>query len=294
MSAVLNPQQWQQLSEYLDGKNPQDERAYVEKQLAASEEWQFSYETLQNTRRALQTAPRRRAPRNFTLTAAQAAAIRKPARSILLFRWSSAFSTGLAAVFVALGIFFTNSAPAAMMAQDNALMPAAAPAPVEMESSAVTAADEPVATAVPIIIWGSPDMNPYLYSGNGGRGGGGGGAAMDSAEVASAPVEKSARDTGPMTAMESEGAFTVEIQSTETVATEMLTVGAEPLTGSGPILGVQSTLAENDLVSPMAPQDASPMAAEPVEHPEQKPWYWLAGGMAVVAVVTALIGWKKR
>lgn len=295
MNAVLTPHDWQLISEYLDGKIRPDQRAYVEKQMAASEEWLDAYETMRNTRRALHMAPRRRAPRNFSLTAAQAAAIRKPSRSIVFFRWSSAFSTGLAAVFVALGFVFSSSAPATLMAQDTAAMPESAPAPVESE---MTAADASAATAIPIIIWGSPEMNPYLYAGRGGGmgGGGGGDAAMDSSEVASAPVEKSAGDPGAVTAMGSEpqNTFSMESLPEEAAPTERLMLGAEPFTGSGPILGVQSTESGDDSVS-VTEQMPDTRAIEPAPaQPDQKPWYWLAGAMGTFAVGSAVLGWKKR
>jgi hypothetical protein len=293
MSTAISPQDWQRLSEYLDGQLEQSDRHEVEKMLAESIEWKDASQDLKQVRFALHHAPKRRAPHNFTISAAQAAAIRKPRKSIWLFRVSSAFSTALALLFLVLGF--------SLKALPQAVPLAAAPAALSpaMDKAAVNDATTPI----PVIIWGSPDTNNYLYSsGNtsaagmgrgGGYGGGGGGAAdagsaeMSSAEAKAVPPAASA----PMTSAEQPDS-TRSFQPEATAAPEAQTLSAQvlqPVTGTGPILGIQST-------GPAA--EVQPTAAPaPTQTPEPaagKSWVWwiAAALLGTAALVTAFLGWK--
>lgn len=316
MSTVLSPHDWQQLSEYLDGQLGHRDQYQVENLLAASTEWQSALQSLTNTRSALRTAPKRRAPRNFTLSATQAEQIRKPARNFGFFRLSSAFSTALAVLFLVLG-FTLKSAPTALPM---------AVAPV-MEKSVGTSAES---TPIPVIIWGSPEMNQYAYTNAnpvaGGKGGGGGGGGGDGITNAS----KSASDAEPMTAAEvpetlalapeatssaqdqavepevappamalaptataeAPQTFALALEDTQPAADTSIS-SSQGIAGSGPILGIQSTgpaveLEEKNLVEP---ENLSRSMENEINEP--MPLWWMAAAvMLVLALLTGIMGWK--
>jgi hypothetical protein len=169
MSKDFSPQNWQQISDYLDGKCSNRDRQIVEELINSSEIWKSNYQSLADLRALLRAAPRRRAPHNFILSQSQADQIRKPRRTIFSFRFASALSTGMA---VAVFLFsFLMQSPVA-----NRSMLAVAPA---QEKASQTESIE-ATQGSPIIIWGPPGTIPQLPQnyGYGGGGGGGGGEAI--------------------------------------------------------------------------------------------------------------------
>jgi hypothetical protein len=310
MNAILTPLDWQKLSEYLDGQLSEADRPGVEKLLSSSSDWQEAYQALHHTRVLLKSALVRKAPRNFTLSLAVASQIRKPRRSNLFFRFSSAFSTALALLFLVLGFSLNRIPTVAPMA--------AAPA---MQKSSVESQNTPV----PIIVWGSPEMNPLYYSkatgrgGIGGGGGGGEGAAVESNNVAGesisgatvagadstvapaasgvttdnsqgftpSPTESAPAATAPMTD-----------SSQPSAAQSLLPAGASPeqsaaaqevITGEGPILGIGST-GPAPAVLPNPVQESAP-SSPPSDR--QFNWWWVgAGGFLVFALMSIIMGWN--
>ncbi len=169
MSKVFSPQDWQQLSNYLDGQLSTKDRQAVEELINSSDIWKINYQSLAQTRQLLRAAPNRRSPRNFTLSQAQADRVRRPRFAFFSFRFASALSTGLAVV-VFLFSFLLKTSTSALPAMQ------AAPA-MEKASQSESAGSTP---AGPIIIWGPPGTIPQSYGATGtgfGRGGGGGGGA---------------------------------------------------------------------------------------------------------------------
>ncbi len=80
----------EQLSAYLDGQLPQAETTSLESRLGADPALAAALEELRQARAVLRRTPRRRAPRNFTLTP-QMAGIRPPLpRAVPAFSWASA------------------------------------------------------------------------------------------------------------------------------------------------------------------------------------------------------------
>jgi len=79
MSNQLSPKEWQTLSAYLDGQLSERETRQVEARLRTQPDLQSGLEELRHTRMLLRSLPKRRAPRNFTLTREMAEQIR-PAR----------------------------------------------------------------------------------------------------------------------------------------------------------------------------------------------------------------------
>ena len=86
MNAVLTPRDWQLLSEYLDNQLGPGIRTQVEKNVSTSAEWSTGLQSLESTRLALRSAPRRRAPRNYTLTTLEAASYRQARFSFPIFQ----------------------------------------------------------------------------------------------------------------------------------------------------------------------------------------------------------------
>ena len=85
----------EQLSAYLDGQLPQSDRSRLELQIRSNPALAGALEDLRQTRALLRRTPRRRAPRNFTLTP-KMAGIRPPVpRLVPMLSWASA----VAAVF---------------------------------------------------------------------------------------------------------------------------------------------------------------------------------------------------
>jgi hypothetical protein len=316
MNATLTPLDWQKLSEYLDGQLTEADRPEVEKLLSITAEWQEAYQALDHTRVLLKSAPVRKAPHNFTLSLAVASQIRKPRRSNLFFRFSSAFSTALALLFLVLG-FSLNRIP-------TVLPMAAAPA---MQKSSVESQN----TAIPIIVWGSPEMNPLYYSGRatgkgggigGGGGSGGGGDAVESSNVAGASISGATVPEVESTAVPAgSDAITDNSQALTPVPTEpapaaavpmndssqslapsptqsLPPIGASPkqpaaaqevITSEGPILGIGSTGPAPTVTQHL---DQEPAPSSPPST-SQFNWWWVgAGGFLVFALMSVVMGWN--
>lgn len=80
----------EKLSAYLDGQLSPSDRTRLEKTIQSDEDLAAALKDLRHTRALLQRAPRRRAPRNFTLTP-KMAGIRAPVpRLVPVFSWASA------------------------------------------------------------------------------------------------------------------------------------------------------------------------------------------------------------
>jgi len=185
----LSPQNWQLLSAYLDGQLSGREKALIEQQLQREPAWREGLETLRKTRAVLRAAPRRRAPRNFTLSPALA---QQPRSGWLLpfFRFSSAFATLLVLLSFALQYLPGRAVPTAVYLESDAAL---------QNSQAVQNSGTPP----PLIVWGGPQAyvplqegyNQPGYGGMGGGGGNDGGAAASMPPPASARQEASAAKT---------------------------------------------------------------------------------------------------
>jgi anti-sigma factor RsiW len=80
----------EKLSAYLDGQLSPSDRTRLEKTIQSDENLAAALKDLRHTRALLQRTPRRRAPRNFTLTP-KMAGIRAPVpRLVPVFSWASA------------------------------------------------------------------------------------------------------------------------------------------------------------------------------------------------------------
>lgn len=220
---MISERDFEALSAYVDGQLSQRDREALESRLAGERELRHALKDLRQDRLLLQKLPARRAPRNFTLTRAQAAAIRPPRRSGF-FAFSTfnvmRLATGLASLlFVTLlGLDLARSGG---MAREVAPQPdtgsafVASTAPIEAAAPQVEGAETvdpanlvglaPVAEGTPVPEQLTEDLMTLSQSGaptdlEGAQGGGVAGtgpetpditAAKTSAETATEPVDGS-------------------------------------------------------------------------------------------------------
>ncbi len=155
----ISPSEWQLLSAYLDDQVSSDERIQVERKLESDDAFRQAMLSMQKTRLVLRSMPRRKVPRNFTLTPEMVPA-RRTFQLFPLLRFSSAFAAIAAVVLFAVQL---------LPGMFNASSQMAAPAAVD-----VTAAENSSGPVPPMIYWGGPPA----ATGKGGGGGGGGAAPV--------------------------------------------------------------------------------------------------------------------
>lgn len=220
MTTPLSTSDWEKLSAYLDGQLSASEQTRLTQRLEARPELKRALEDLRQTRLILRSAPRRRAPRNFTLTPQMV-----PQRRTSWFNLvpslglTSAFSTLVLIISLLLprlqaGAALTAAAPAAPTLAAAALL---APNPA---TKALDSQSQP--TGNPIITWSFPN----------GSGGGSSGAAPEATGLGGGPPSAPQVEATPLPA-ESLG-------EPPTLAPQVVDT-APPLQGSGPILGIRPT-----------------------------------------------------
>lgn len=136
------------LSAYLDDALSSDEKARFELRLQSSPELQQALKAYRLQQWNLRHLPQPKLPRNFTLTRAEAQAIKARKNWFPVFRTASLASFLLLAGMFIFPLLTRNAKPASMVRQDYAL-PEAAPAPVPEFNVQVerSAAEEPPAKA---------------------------------------------------------------------------------------------------------------------------------------------------
>jgi hypothetical protein len=192
MNRDPTPRDLQLISDYLDNGLSAKEKERLEARLLHEPGLRAELESLQRTRTMLRSLPRRRVPRNFTLTPAMV-----PSRPALFLFPSFRLATALAGVLLVLALgsdlllggfgnramtlaeSSRNAAPAAAPAQPNAIL---------SQNQAQPGALEP--TRAPLILWGSPKSGPGMGGGVGGGAGGAGEPATQPPAALSAPAEK--------------------------------------------------------------------------------------------------------
>jgi len=276
MKAQITNHDYEQLSAYMDGQLAAAEQRKLESRLHEHPELQVALDELTRTRTLLRTAPRRRAPRNFTLTPAMVGSMPpRRSRTFLNLFPTLSFASALAAFALVISFAFQllpgNQATNMLAAQPQAetafdssremkaqsdAQPAAPSiamesAPVEEQPAAgvqpeieraaeENAAGTNSANVPPTIIWGSPNNAPSAAYGMGGGGGGSGdatGSLLGPPDIAAVPYDIPAP---------AEKAAPAEGAAPETTAPEAATEDTAPraaqpnpsITGTGPILGV--------------------------------------------------------
>jgi len=289
MNAQITPKEWQKLSEYLDGQLSPRDRSNLEQRLQTRPELREGLEELRRLRAVLRTVPRRKVPHNFTLTRAM---VEKPAAA-RWFNWVPALSlsSAMAAFLLVISFFFRLpvTAPAAMVSS-------------EMESSRVMMVEpeakmmQDAAEAPPIIVWGSPGG---MAEGRGGMGGGSE-SAMSLAEpevgMMAAPEAEMYEDESmpppeeravepPVPSAEDEP---VEAPAIAMAPEALVEDYAEPLEGTGPILGIAPVEEQGAMQLKSAAADSELGAQEQRAAQTISPWLILQIGLALIAVGAGL------
>jgi len=135
--ANLSARELRLLTAYLDGELPAGEAARVAQRVANDPAWQEAYAHMRAVKQGLRALPRERAPRAFTLRAADAAA-RRPARARWGYRWASAAALMLLLLVFA-GDFLSHHM---LLAATSAPPQALSAAPVEQPAAASAKAAE--------------------------------------------------------------------------------------------------------------------------------------------------------
>jgi len=230
------PDDWEILSAYLDGQLSSREMDKVRQRLEAQPDLQRALDELQRTRAVLRAAPRRRAPRNFTLSPAMV-----PQRR----RWLSltpvfSFASALAVVLLVVSFAFTLLPGLNPTSQPLAAAPAPSQATKGFAAAAPQANDQSGGQP-PIIAWG-------------GATGMGGGSSPDQAPpgagIGSAPAtgvetlptqDPNATPAVPSLTLPEPPVTSSTVQETPAATTEPALRNTVPSQGTGPILGIRPT-----------------------------------------------------
>ena len=245
---------WTELSAYMDGQLPPKKAARLEKRLSRDSALRAEYQDLLRTRSMLRSLPKRRVPRNFTLTPDM---VRAPRRRIFSFLVPALrLSSSAAALMLALtfALEFMGGGPLmAKTAQDSAPAPAVEMV-LEEASPAEETAEEPM-----ILLWNAqPSMGGGMDQPVEGLGGGPQGevpladAAPELETMAMDETAPAAEAPMPSAAEEVERALPPDEgeAAMEAPAAEMPAANALPAATATPApMGTQQTEAE------VAPQD---------------------------------------
>jgi hypothetical protein len=167
MKTQLSPQDWQQLSAYLDGQLSTTEKERLETRLRSQTSLRSGLEEISQTRTLLRSVPRRKVPHNFVLTRAMVAEqARRRSAWFPVLSFTSLVSLVSLVVISLLSQFRFGA------------LPAAPAVPVAMQAARSDQAGSAQPTSEPMIIqWGSGGMgggggdggvNPPLANGMGG------------------------------------------------------------------------------------------------------------------------------
>ncbi len=163
MKEQLNSHDLILLSAYLDGELDPREKARVEALLQSNPEAKETYQSLLRTKAVLRSAPPRKVPRNFTLTAA-AVQPRRPLILIPALRFSSVLAT-----LIAVWMFISQLLPGMTtrpMTASEPLMEMQAIA--EPETQRNLAAPQMPQETPPVVYWGGPPSPPATGMGGAG------------------------------------------------------------------------------------------------------------------------------
>jgi len=262
MNKKLTLQDYELLSAYLDDSCSPRERHILEDRLQVDPELKQALLEFKHTQRLLQALPVKRAPRNFTLKAAQV-----PARPQRFFAAPALNFVSLTAI-VLLAIVFGGSQLLPGFLGQHTASRAAAPVTFAAAMADTTPESSPM-----IITWGQgADTNSMAAKGLGGGGG--------SANPGSYSLPEAVPATSPqVTAVPTEAAPLTMLsqapQSTQSDDTSSL------------ILGIPDRADQGKVISP------TPTAA-PVTSSHGLNLIWIEAGLGALAAVSALIAWLLR
>ncbi len=304
MKPTLTPQDWAQLSEYLDGQLGAEAARKLEARLALSAELRQGLDDLRRTRAMLRALRPHPVPHNFTLTRAMAAEARRVSRWFPVLSFSSVIATLSAVVLMGLRLL-PLSAPNLMAA------PAAAPAPMmesmDAASAPTEAGAEMAAEPTPMIItWGFQESPGAFGMGGGGSdmmGRGGGMEMEDAAAAVPAPaaLDEPAAPAGEMAAAEpAPTEMPAEPPAAKEAPAATLALPAEaPLQTGDLILGLPAPEEQGQMLVPEssgAQTYAAPSEnreSQKITEPAAQPWV-LPLGLLALGVGLGLAAWQVR
>lgn len=287
MNTKYSPQDWQRISEYLDGQLSPQEKSRLEARLLTEPDLHMAYSELRQTKILLKSSKSLKSPRNFTITEAQALTI-KPVRKNRFLPVLS-FSSVLATILMIFAIFFELSSGANLIAKVANEQPAAS---LAMESAPM---DSRSSEGNPMIIqWGGNQAY-----GMGGGGGDGTSLAVGGGAVENNLLTKSMNET-PGVGGADPGAINITPTPVPTQEAAILTAPVEipgPITGTGPILGIRSGEEADSynqaVISDIQTQSVARQSAEKPALPFLR---WIQAGLAILAIFTggtAIYLWRK-
>ena len=289
----LSSKDWELLSSYMDGELNLRDKARVEARLSTQPEFQEALDGLRRTKAILRKAPIRKVPRNFTLKAADVQPV-KPPRWIPTMQWSSA-AVALVAVFLFAYQLLPGFPGLATTASEKAVdseMGAPELAQPAQSLAAVPAADQ----ATPeVIYWGGP---PAQANGLGGMGGGGGDGSVDcslSGAMCGGGAPELAIGGADQSGVATQMPFPqppipnmlpdLQTQPTEPARSA---IAAEPVTGTGPILGVRPD-ADQGAVLPEAITPAESLMVSDETEPRSTGRLLLLAASVLLALAVGLM-----
>ena len=287
MKQQLTNNDWQLLSEYLDGQIAPRDRAALEKRLQNQAELRDGLEELRQTRILLRSVNKQRVPRNFTLTPSMV----EQARPRSWLRLIPALNFASAAAALAVVVIMAAS----LLPGLNTL---AAPAPTQ--AAALMAAENSSEPApyggTPVIIqWGG---GAYGLGGVDGRGGGGVEAPPTTMQAAPlADLSPSQKNIDPQAPEASPELSNPEAPAANAPA-DSVAVAAAPLEGSGPILGAvppEQAQADNQrAIQDQYAQSAQDATTQRSTGQPAQNWVLPAMVLGGVAVLAALASYLLR
>jgi hypothetical protein len=151
---MISDQDFERLSAYVDNELPAAEKSALEARLAREPELKSALDDLRLNVRALRSLPVLKPPRNFTLSAEQAQAIRPPKRSpglawLPVLRLATAAATFLFVAVLGLDLMSAGNLVRPQMVEQTQVMESAMQAPAASESKAADVNGTPLAEALP-------------------------------------------------------------------------------------------------------------------------------------------------
>ena len=233
MNVNVTPDDWEMLSAYLDNQLPPSEKLEIERQLDQRSELRQTYQELRQLKFAFKSLPSKKAPRNYTISPIEKKE-KTPIFRLLVPAFG--FSSAVAAILLAISIFFQLSPSGNMISQ------APEPALMAAEPEALQNGTEPD-TQPQIITWGSP--------GGIGVGGGSGGGGGNGYGIGGGPPAAGVESITPDTA--------AKIEGSENPVEESVTAGESIIIEKQlPKLAVTPLPVEqNDLITGVRPRRAA-------------------------------------
>lgn len=305
MKRQLSTKDWELLSSYLDDMLNPREKSRVEMLLSTQPEYKEALEGLRRTKTILHRTPVRKVPRNFTLTAADVQPV-KAFRWLPTMQWSSAAAALIAVFLFAYQLVpgFSGALTTASQKSVDSELNATGLAPTETADLAAPMAAAESAAALPeVIYWGGPPAPGGTAMGQGGGGGGdacGLPGAMCGGGAASGPPL--GVDLAPTEMPFPQPPIPNTLPDLQIQPTEAARIAAkEPITGTGPILGVRPDEQRGQNLAESATADAQAVEREglPAPQPAQEPGQvliFVAAGLlfAAIGLMVAAILLKRK